>query len=74
LIGGLTYLSLRIGPWAIDRNRLEPLRNVVATVGSGDERILDFSERFPGKERTGQIRTPSEEEIRSAENFRRQQD
>jgi len=74
LIGGLTYLSLRIGPWAIDRNRLEPLRNVVATVGSDDERILDFSERFPGKERTGQIRTPSEEEIRSAENFRRQQD
>ena len=74
LIGGLTYLSLRIGPWAIDRNRLEPLRNVVATVGSDDERILDYSERFPGKERTGQIRTPSEEEIRSAENFRRQQD
>ena len=74
LIGGLTYLSLRIGPWAIDRNRLEPLRNVVATAGSDDERILDFSERFPGKERTGQIRTPSEEEIRSAENFRRQQD
>ena len=74
LIGGVTYLSLRIGPWAIDRNRLEPLRNVVATVGSDDERILDFSERFPGKERTGQIRTPSEEEIRSAENFRRQQD
>ena len=74
LIGGLMYLSLRIGPWAIDRNRLEPLRNVVATVGSDDERILDFSERFPGKERTGQIRTPSEEEIRSAENFRRQQD
>lgn len=74
LVGGLTYLSLRIGPWAIDRNRLEPLRNVVATVGSDDERILDFSERFPGKERTGQIPTPSEEEIRSAENFRRQQD
>jgi len=74
LIGGLTYLSLRIGPWAIDRNRLEPLRNVVATVGSDDERILDFSERFPGKERTGQIPAPSEEEIRSAENFRRQQD
>ena len=74
LIGGLTYLSLRIGPWAIDRNRLEPLRNVVATAGTDDERILDFSERFPGKERTGQIRTPSEEEIRSAENFRRQQD
>ena len=74
LIGGLTYLSLRIGPWAIDRNRLEPLRNVVATAGSDDERILDFSERFPGKERTGQIPAPSEEEIRSAENFRRQQD
>lgn len=74
LIGGLTYLSLRIGPWAIDRNRLEPLRNIVAAAGSDDERILDFSERFPGRERTGQIRTPSEEEIRSAENIRRQQD
>lgn len=48
LLGGVMYLSLRVGPWAIARNKLAPLRDVVATVGSLDESILDFSERYPG--------------------------
>ena len=67
LIGGVCYLSLRIGPWAITRNKLEPLRNVVATMSTGDEDILDFSERFPAKERTGQLRQPSVEQIQASE-------
>ena len=67
LIGGVCYLSLRIGPWAITRNKLEPLRNVVATMSTGDEDILDFSERFPAKERTGQLRQPSVEQILASE-------
>ena len=67
LIGGVCYLSLRIGPWAITRNKLEPLRNVVATMSTGDEDILDFSERFPAKERTGQLRQPSVEQIQACE-------
>ncbi len=53
------YLSLRVGPWAIGREKLEPLRDVVATAGGAEESILDFSERYPAKERTGQIRAPS---------------
>jgi len=59
LIGGGMYLSLRVGPWAISRQQLEPLRDVVATAGVEDESILDFSERYPAKERTGQIVAPS---------------
>ncbi|MFZ9579206.1 MAG: lysylphosphatidylglycerol synthase transmembrane domain-containing protein [Ilumatobacteraceae bacterium] len=59
LIGGAMYLSLRVGPWAIGREKLEPLRDVVATAGVAEESILDFSERYPAKERTGQIRAPS---------------
>ncbi|MDA3020771.1 MAG: lysylphosphatidylglycerol synthase transmembrane domain-containing protein [Actinomycetota bacterium] len=67
LIGGVCYLSLRIGPWAIARNKLEPLRNVVATMSTGDEDILNFSERFSAKERTGQLRQPSVEQIQASE-------
>ena len=67
LIGGACYLSLRVGPWAIARNKLEPLRDVVATMATGDEDILDFSERFPAKERTGQLRQPSVEQIQASE-------
>ncbi len=59
LIGGGMYLSLRVGPWAISRQQLEPLRDVVATAGVEDENILDFSERYPARERTGQINSPS---------------
>jgi hypothetical protein len=59
LIGGAMYLSLRVGPWAISRQQLDPLRDVVATAGVEDESILDFSERYPAKERTGQIASPT---------------
>jgi uncharacterized protein (TIRG00374 family) len=71
LFGGAMYLSLRVGPWSIGRQQLQPLRDVVATAGVQDERILDFSERFPAKDRTGQIHAPTEEELRRAENQRR---
>jgi len=67
MIGGVCYLSLRIGPWAIARNKLEPMRDVVATMATGDEGILDFSERFPAKERTGQLPKPSIEQIQASE-------
>ena len=58
LLGGIAYLSLRVGPWAIGRNELAPLRDVVARAGSQEENILDFSERYPGRDRTGQIPVP----------------
>ncbi|MGA0878739.1 MAG: lysylphosphatidylglycerol synthase transmembrane domain-containing protein [Ilumatobacteraceae bacterium] len=68
--GGITYLSLRVGPWAIGREGLAPLRDVVARVGSNEESILDFSERYPGRERTGQLRTPTRAELDAAETQR----
>lgn len=64
LFGGAMYLSLRVGPWAIGKGNLEPMRNVVAEVASRDETNLDFFERFPASERTGQVRQPSTAEIR----------
>ena len=67
MIGGFCYLSLRIGPWAIERNKLEPMRDVVATMATGDEDILNFSERFPAKERTGQLPKPSVEQIQASQ-------
>lgn len=59
LVGGGSYLSLRVGPWAISKDRLEPLRDVVATVGANEESILDFSERYPARERTREIPKPT---------------
>ncbi|MFM7094601.1 MAG: hypothetical protein ACKOYL_08620, partial [Actinomycetota bacterium] len=53
------YLSLRVGPWAVSKDRLEPLRDVVATVGANEESILDFSERYPARERTREIPKPA---------------
>lgn len=67
LIGGACYLSLRMGPWAIARNKLEPLRDVVATMSTGDEHVLDFSERFPAKDRTGQLQQPSVAQLQALE-------
>ena len=64
LFGGAMYLSLRVGPWAIGKGNLEPMRNVVAEVTSRDETNLDFFERFPASERTGQVHQPSTAEIR----------
>jgi hypothetical protein len=54
LVGGGAYLSLRVGPWAISKDRLEPLRDVVASA-EGKESILDFSERYPARERTREL-------------------
>lgn len=62
LLGGLMYLSLRIGPWAIERNKLAPLRDVVATVGTMDESILDFSERYVSRKVRQDERMPGRDE------------
>ncbi len=61
VVGGGSYLSLRVGPWSISKDRLEPLRDVVASVGSSEESILDFSERYPARERTREIPMPPQE-------------
>jgi uncharacterized protein (TIRG00374 family) len=60
MLGTLSYLSLRLGPFSIDRReRLEPLQDVVELEAGRHESLLDFSERFSAKDRTGgQIRPP----------------
>lgn len=60
VLGTLAYLSLRVGPFSIDRRgRLEPLQDVVDMEVARHETRLDFSERFSAKDRTGgQIRPP----------------
>jgi putative heme transporter len=46
LLGGLLYLSLRVGPWRIERReRLKGLRQLAAEDASG-ERGIDFALRF----------------------------
>jgi putative heme transporter len=54
MLGTLSYLSLRVGPFSIDRrHRLEPLQEVVEQRAGRRESLLDFSERFSAKDRTG---------------------
>jgi hypothetical protein len=46
LLGGVLYLTLRVGPWSIGRReRLRRLRDIAADP-SNNERALDFSVRF----------------------------
>jgi uncharacterized protein (TIRG00374 family) len=59
LIGGLAYLSLRVGPWSIERrDRLGRLRELARTgAASGESKIdfaLRFSRRAPSRESPGE--------------------
>ena len=50
LIGGLAYLSLRVGPWRIEkRDRLVGLRELARTEMERGESRSDFMLRFPGR-------------------------
>ena len=52
LLGGVLYLSLRLGPWSIKRReRLRRLRDIAADT-STNERALDFSVRFSQRQTT----------------------
>jgi hypothetical protein len=47
LLGGLSYLSLRLGPWSVERRTaLRPLREVATEAANVGESPLDFDERF----------------------------
>lgn len=47
LLGGFLYLTLRIGPWRIERmNQLKRLRDVAADTTNQIESPLEFHERF----------------------------
>jgi uncharacterized protein (TIRG00374 family) len=60
LLGGLMYLSLRLGPWSIDRrHRLAPLRDVAAQEAKRGETMIDFALRFgPRDDTTSTMKRP----------------
>jgi hypothetical protein len=52
LLGGVCYLSLRVGPWSIKRRTsLKSLRELAAETETNPESVLDFAARF-GRQRT----------------------
>ena len=62
LLGGLMYLSLRVGPWSIERrDRLIRLRDLAEEETRRGESKIDFQMRFPTRDDTGELirRPPS---------------
>jgi hypothetical protein len=68
------YLSLRVGPWSIERReRLIRLRDLAEEETRRGESKIDFQLRFPTRDDTGElIRRPSATPIqRQQERFKR---
>ena len=62
LIGGVMYLTLRVGPWSIERrDRLMRLRDLAEEESRRGETKIDFQLRFPTRDDTGELirRPPS---------------
>ncbi|HZB42106.1 MAG TPA: lysylphosphatidylglycerol synthase transmembrane domain-containing protein [Ilumatobacter sp.] len=62
LLGGLLYLTLRVGPWSIERrDRLVRLRDLAEEESRRGETRMDFHLRFPTRDDTGELirRPPS---------------
>ena len=56
LIGGFMYLSLRVGPWSIERHdRLMRLRDLAEEEARRGECNIDFQLRFPTRDDTGEL-------------------
>lgn len=59
VLGGLLYLSLRVGPWSIERrDALQPLRDIVADEELAHESPLGFSEKYAMRDRTAPVARP----------------
>jgi len=73
LLGGLMYLSLRVGPWSIERHdRLLRLRDLAEEETRRGESKIDFQLRFPTRDDTGElIRRPPSTIERQQERFHR---
>jgi uncharacterized protein (TIRG00374 family) len=60
LVGAACYLSLRVGPWSLERkDRLKPLRQVAEDAVSRGESNIDWVERHAPRDRTGQYPLPA---------------
>lgn len=56
LLGGVLYLSLRVGPWSIERHeRLMRLRDLAEEETRRGETRIDFQLRFPTRDDTGEL-------------------
>ena len=56
ILGGLLYLSLRVGPWSIGRReRLMRLRDLAEEETRRGESKIDFQLRFPTRDDTGEL-------------------
>jgi uncharacterized protein (TIRG00374 family) len=74
LLGGVLYLSLRVGPWSIERReRLIRLRDLAEEETRRGESKIDFQLRFPTRDDTGELirRPPATRIERQQERFRR---
>ena len=74
LLGGLMYLSLRVGPWSIERrDRLIRLRDLAEEETRRGESKIDFQLRFPTRDDTGELirRPPATPIQRQQERFNR---
>jgi hypothetical protein len=59
LVGWLSYLSLRVGPYSIDRKRkLAPLPRVATSQTQRGLTTVDWVEKFAPRDRTGQFPMP----------------
>ena len=59
VVGAGCYLSLRVGPWSLDRkDRLKPLRVVAEEAVTKSESKIAFFERRAPRDRTGQYPLP----------------
>jgi hypothetical protein len=81
LLGGIMYLSLRVGPWSIERReRLIRLRDLAEEETQRGETKVEFQMRFPTRDDTGElIRRPPRDEPDQVQPphdsaFRRQQE
>ena len=75
LLGAVLYLSLRAGPWSINRReRLIRLRDLAEEETQRGESRIDFQLRFPTRDDTGELirRPPTPAKVEpSQERFRR---
>ncbi len=56
LLGGILYLTLRVGPWSIERReRLMRLRDLAEEETRRGETRIDFQLRFPTRDDTGEL-------------------
>jgi uncharacterized protein (TIRG00374 family) len=58
-VGGLTYLSLRVGPFAIERRaKLQPLTRIARDATEHPTSRYEFLEHYAPRDRTGQFPLP----------------